>query len=356
MRFSAMGDVALLTPAIVAIAAEYPSVKITLVTRGNYAPFFYNIPNVDVVGFNIRRFKGLRGIWNFYKEISLLGPFYKVIDLHSSLRSRLLSFLFRLKGVPTFRIIKGRKEKQAQIRRKNKILTHLPHTVDRYMNVFSRAGFEAKIRQGPWINVDPDSKFFALDYPRTLNVSRTPNKLWIGFAPFAGHALKIWPFHKSIALIKLIQREFNATIFLFGSNSEMTKLKILKEGIEDCHIVNAGQMGIKGELGMMEKLHVLIGMDSSNVHIAALLKVPVVGIYGTTHPYSGFGPYGQDELGVLQVETLSCRPCSIYGNTACYRKDFACMELIDPMDVINRVKLVLKDKLRPNHLKGKEEV
>ncbi len=72
----------------------------------------------------------------------------------------------------------------------------------------------------------------------------------------------------------------------------------------------------------------------------ALLKKPVIGIFGTTHPYSGFGPFAQEDTGVLQVD-LPCRPCSIYGNTTCYRKDFACMEMINPQDVIRRIKLFL---------------
>lgn len=89
----------------------------------------------------------------------------------------------------------------------------------------------------------------------------------------------------------------------------------------------------------MDRLDVMIGMDSSNVHIAALLKKPVIGIYGTTHPVSGFGPFAQEDSGVLQVD-LPCRPCSIYGNTKCWRGDHACMELIDPLDVVRRIRLI----------------
>jgi len=71
-----------------------------------------------------------------------------------------------------------------------------------------------------------------------------------------------------------------------------------------------------------------------------LMKKPVIGIYGTTHPMSGFGPFAQEDTGVLQVD-LPCRPCSIYGNNTCYRKDFACMEMIDPHDVVRRIRTVL---------------
>ncbi|MCE9499937.1 MAG: glycosyltransferase family 9 protein [Leptospira sp.] len=340
MRFSAMGDVALMTPALIAVAAKYPNVQITLATRGNFSPFFYNIPNVNVIGINLKKYRGLKGLWNLFRELKILGPYSKIIDLHASVRTRIFSFIFRLQGIPVYRIIKGRKEKYQQIRRKNKIMNRLPHTVERYLKVFEKAGLPANPRKGPWINVDSESKIFASEYFKSVGVQKKEG-LWIGFAPFAGHKLKEWPHYKSSRLIELIKSEFNAHIFLFGSNDEKKTLNKFQEGIENCYIVSGGKLGIRGELGIMEKLDLMIGMDSSNVHIMALMKKPVIGIYGTTHPYSGFGPYAQEDTGVLQIENLPCRPCSIFGDTACYRKDFACMELIDPQDVIKRIKLIL---------------
>ncbi|MCX7997622.1 MAG: glycosyltransferase family 9 protein [Leptospiraceae bacterium] len=327
LRFSAMGDVALLTPVLVAVAAKYPSLQINLVTRGNFSPFFFNIPNVHVIGVNIRKFRGIFGIWKLYKEIDKLGPFDKILDMHGSIRSRILSFIYKLKKVPIYTINKGRKEKEAQIRRKNKELKKLKHTVERYFDVFANAGLPAPPRKGPWINVDPDSKIYASEYFKSIGLSRKGETLWIGFAPFAGHALK----------------EFNAKLFLFGSADELEKLKKIQQDLENCFIVSGGKMGLRGELGIMDRMDIMIGMDSSNVHIAALLGKPVIGIYGTTHPYSGFGPYMQDETGVIQVD-LPCRPCTIYGNSTCFRKDFACMELIDPLDVIKKMKEILYKK------------
>lgn len=335
-----MGDVALMTPALVAIAAAYPNVQITVVTRGNFAPFFYNIPNVNVIGINLKKYKGFMGLYKLFHELNILGPYQSVIDLHASVRSRMISLFFRLKGVKVFKIIKGRREKLQHIRRYKKKLKQLPHTVERYLSVFRKAGFDAPIRKGPWINVDGDAKIYAKDYFKSIGIDKKEG-LWIGVAPFAGHKLKEWPFYKIENLIPMILEEFSeATIFLFGSKEETTILEQLRKDSNRVFIVTGGKLGIRGELGIMEKLDIMVGMDSSNVHIAALLKKPVIGIYGTTHPLSGFGPFAQEDTGVLQVD-LPCRPCSIYGNTTCYRKDFACMEMINPQDVIRRIKLIL---------------
>ncbi|MCC5816173.1 MAG: glycosyltransferase family 9 protein [Leptospira sp.] len=335
-----MGDVALMTPALVAIAAEHPMVQITLVTRGNFAPFFYNIPNLNVIGINLKKYKGIIGLYRLFKELNILGPYHSVIDLHGSLRSRMISLFFRLQGVKIFKIIKGRREKRKQVRRYNKKLIPIPHTVERYLNVFRKAGFDAPLRKGPWINVDGDAKIFAKDYFKSIGLDKKKG-LYIGFAPFAGKKLKEWPIHKSEKLIPMILDEYpEAKIFLFGSREEAPIMDKLKRADERVFIVHGGKLGIRGELGIIERIDVMIGMDSSNIHIAALMKKPVIGLYGTTHPISGFGPFAQEDTGVLQVD-LPCRPCSIYGNKKCFRGDFACMEMIDPADVVRRIKIVL---------------
>ncbi|MGJ4747259.1 glycosyltransferase family 9 protein [Leptospira sp. SA-E8] len=340
LRFSAMGDVALMAPALIAVAAKYTNIQLTVVTRGNYAPFFYNIPNVHVIGINLKKYKGLSGLYRLFKELNKLGPYEKIVDLHSSVRSRFISFFFWIRGVSVFRIIKGRREKMRQIRKTRKVLRKLPHTVDRYLKVFEKAGFPATVRKGPWINVDPESKIYAKDFLLARKIDKKEG-LWVGYAPFAGHKLKEWPLEKSLELLKLLKEEFpNIRIFLFGSSQEAVQMEEWRNGDQSMTIVSGGKLGIRGELGIMERMDVIIGMDSSNIHIAALLKRPVIALFGTTHPLSGFAPFGQEDTGVLQIEDLPCRPCSIYGNTTCYRKDFACMERITPEDVIKRINVI----------------
>jgi ADP-heptose:LPS heptosyltransferase len=340
IRFSAMGDVALMAPVLVAVAANHPNVQLTVVTRGNFAPFFYNIPNVNIEGINLKKFKGIFGLVKLYQHLKKLGPYDKIVDLHGSLRSKLLSLLFKFDKIPSFTIIKGRKEKLRQIRQDKKKLEKLPHTVERYLSVFEKAGLPSSLRKGPWINVDGESKIYAKDYFKSIGLDKKSG-LWVGLAPFAGHVLKEWPFAKCQKLLEILPQEFSdLKIFLFGSKEELPRLELLRNGNPNIHLAIGGHLGIRGELGILEKLDVLIGMDSSNVHIAALLKRPVISLFGTTHPFSGFAPFGQEDTGVLQVD-LPCRPCSIYGNTKCFRKDFACMEMIEPQDVIRRLKLIL---------------
>jgi ADP-heptose:LPS heptosyltransferase len=60
----------------------------------------------------------------------------------------------------------------------------------------------------------------------------------------------------------------------------------------------------------------MIGMDSGNGHLAAMFGVTVLTIWGVTHPYAGFVPFGQPEANQLipDLEKFPKIPTSIYGN------------------------------------------
>lgn len=81
-------------------------------------------------------------------------------------------------------------------------------------------------------------------------------------------------------------------------------------------------------------------MDSANMHLASLVNTPVVSIWGATHPYAGFMGWNQKEEDAIQID-LACRPCSVYGNKPCMRKDYACLNEITPEQVVGQLKRYL---------------
>jgi ADP-heptose:LPS heptosyltransferase len=84
-------------------------------------------------------------------------------------------------------------------------------------------------------------------------------------------------------------------------------------------------------------------MDSSNMHMAALVGTKVISIWGGTDPLGGFSAWMQpDNFSIrIPVEELTCRPCTIYGKGKS-RNDLACMKMLTPEFVYKRIeKLVL---------------
>ncbi len=338
-RFSAMGDVALLTPVLNALARKYSNLSITLVTRKAFEPFFYNLPGVEVIGVDVDQdYSGLRGLYRLYRELKILGPYNFGVDIHGSARSRILKFFFRLNGLPFATLVKGRREKIAMTRRKNKIRGPLPHMVERYMRVFERAGVYAEIGPGPWINPDTHSRALAKRYLKQEGIENRTN-YWIGIAPFAKHRPKTWPIGHTIALIRRIRENLDATIFLFGGGpTEIYELGRIQVEFPDVHVV-AGKLSLEGEMALMLRMHVTIVMDSFNMHLASLLGTRVLSLWGPTHHFLGFGPYGQDESSIIEISPaeLPCRPCSVFGNKPCFRKDLACLNWITPQMVYDRL-------------------
>jgi ADP-heptose:LPS heptosyltransferase len=93
----------------------------------------------------------------------------------------------------------------------------------------------------------------------------------------------------------------------------------------------------------MSHLDVMLSMDSANMHMASLVATPVVSIWGATHPYAGFMGWGQDSANVIQVD-LDCRPCSIYGQKPCLRGDYACLNMIKPETIVEKINTLLQTK------------
>ena len=86
----------------------------------------------------------------------------------------------------------------------------------------------------------------------------------------------------------------------------------------------------------------MLSMDSGNGHLAAMYGIPVVTLWGVTHPYAGFAPFGQNEENSIlsDREKYPLIPTSVYGNKMPNGYDKA-MESISPSKVVNKVEQIL---------------
>ncbi|GAB3947097.1 glycosyltransferase family 9 protein [Spirosoma harenae] len=346
LRFSAMGDVALLAPVVQAFIQRYPDTSITLVTRQKFAVFFDQFPNVRVVGADFDgRHNGVKGLIRLFHELRQIDTYQIVVDAHQNLRSGLLKRLFWAVGIPSVTIDKGRTEKKELTRKSDKVRRQLTHSVDRYAQAFDKAGFTlqpTKPFQFPLFSPAEDELTTFLN-----KQSIHPNASWLGIAPFAQHAQKIWPFERFAPLLEQLFEGSPLTVFLFGGGpDEIAQLETLKAQFSQV-IVVAGKLSLAAELLLIRRLTGMLCMDSGNMHLAALSGVPILSIWGATHPDAGFGPWGQGAEAILQVSTdlLPCRPCSVFGNVPCWRGDLACLTEISVESVAERVRQMLSNRV-----------
>ena len=138
----------------------------------------------------------------------------------------------------------------------------------------------------------------------------------IGIAPFAQYISKVYPFDLMQEVINQLASTKTYKILLFGGGKkEMEHLYSLSKGKENVVVV-AGQLQFHQELQLISNLDVMLSMDSGNSHIAAMLGVKVVTLWGATHPYAGFKPFNQPLENCLTAdrEKYPLLPTSVYGN------------------------------------------
>lgn len=90
--------------------------------------------------------------------------------------------------------------------------------------------------------------------------------------------------------------------------------------------------------GLIQKLDLLVTVDSGPMHIAAAVGVPTVALFGPTNP-ARTGPYG-DLHRIVQRTDLDCVPC--YARQ-CQRpqRDHACMRELDAGQVVAAAEEIL---------------
>jgi ADP-heptose:LPS heptosyltransferase len=331
IRTSAMGDVALMTPVLKGMREQYPEVELVIITRPVFKPFLSSIDGLELFFPDFKnRHNGVLGIVSLFRDINRQARIDHVIDLHDVLRSKILRYFFRLSGVPVSVIDKGRSEKRSLISGGKKIM--LKHSVERYCEVFARAGFPVVPANNDWITPSVDIKLnevFISDMQGVLN---------IGVAPFAKHKLKMWPESNMVDLLRMISESHKCRFWFFGGIEDSGKLTQLQTKIPQS-INLTGQLSLEEELLFISKLDLMIAMDSSNMHMASLVGTKVISIWGATDPLAGFAAWKQpDSFSIrIPVEELTCRPCTIFGKGECKRGDFACMNWLTPEMVFRKI-------------------
>lgn len=167
----------------------------------------------------------------------------------------------------------------------------------------------------------------------------------IGIAPFAQHRGKIWPLEHMEQLVQQLSQDEGMRIFLFGSKEESTTLELWAKRYPHT-VCLAGLHDFDQELNQIAQLDLMVSMDSANMHFASCLGVPVISIWGATHPQRGFYGWRQNPDWAVQ-HSLGCRPCSKYGKKPCRYGDYHCLSDITPDEVMRRIALVLEQKKEP---------
>ncbi|MEO6346821.1 MAG: glycosyltransferase family 9 protein [Aquaticitalea sp.] len=330
IRLSAMGDVAMTVPVLRAFTEQYPTIKLTVLTREFFKPFFRDLKNVDVFSADLKnKHQGIFGLYKLSRELKHLG-IDAVADLHNVLRSNILKFFFF--GLEIVQIDKGRDEKKALVTGKN--FEQLITTHQRYAYVFEKLGFPLDLSNPTF----PQRSELNSKIQSVVGENRAYK--WIGIAPFAAHEGKMYPLKLMEKVITALSKN-NRIILFGGGEQEIQTLNALEHQFDN--VINvAGMLTLEEELDLISNLDLMYSMDSGNGHLAAMLGIKVVTLWGVTHPFAGFAPFHQpEEYSLLANRNIyPLIPTAVYGNE--FPESYKdCMKTISPAEIINKIELIL---------------
>lgn len=334
-RLSSMGDVAMTVPVLALLLLQNPNLKLTVVSRSEFEALFRQLPRTAFFSVDTKKnYKGLSGIFKLSVTIAKIKPNY-IADLHNVLRSKILKFFLKFRlAVPTKSIEKGRGDKKKLCANDpQKKLYQLKTTFERYADVFRALGFDLNL------SVEMPYPSFRLSQKTMYLFSKSENRIAIGIAPFARYTAKTYPLQlMQNVLTQLFVQYPNIHIYLFGGKSDLEKLQQLKTVNPGKITIVANELDLFEELELMSNLKLMLTMDSANMHLASMLGVPVVSLWGATHPFLGFYGWRQNPNNAICADRIKypTLPSSVNGSKV-HLGTKNCMETIDPMDVVKKI-------------------
>lgn len=319
IRFSSIGDIVLTSPIIRCIKQQMPEAEIHFLTKKKYQEVLIHNPHINKVFCIEKRIREV--IPELRKE-----NYNFIIDLHKNIRSRgVILKLFK----PSSTFCKLNFRKWLFVRFKINMLPAI-HIVDRYFKAVRK------------LNVHNDHK--GLDYFHSasdqVDLSTLPSthqKGYIAISVGSVHATKQLPTKKLITLCKKI----NKPIVLLGGKEDFERGEMIKHSVGD-NIFNAcGKYTINQSASLIEQTSHVITNDTGLMHIAAAYKKTIISVWGNTVPAFGMYPYlpkgMENKSRIIEINKLSCRPCSKLGFKECPKKHFNCMMLIQEDEIVRNL-------------------
>ena len=339
VRFSSLGDLVLTSSPIKSLQQAFPQAEIFLLTKNKYQEIAVGLPFVSqIISFDSEvKHKRIAGFFNLIEELKSFH-FDIIVDLHSNWRSFLVR---RLLSAP--HKVKYHKRSWARF-----LMVHLKslkikpkHTLELYNSALRKLGISSTILP-PLLNLKKEDSAWAVDYLKERKVF--PGEYLVGLSPGAKWETKRWDKEKFAETGQILAEKLNARIIIFGDGKEKELVSQIAESLKGQNPIVAAGLKLNQLVALIDRCKILVSNDSGLMHIATARKVPVIAIFGPTHPKLGFTPFGEKSIAL--TANVKCSPCSLHGQTPCYQKSRFCMDFISPHKVVEESLKILSTAVK----------
>jgi len=331
IRLGSMGDVILATAAANALRARWGDGSVDVLVKEEWAPLWRNHPAVgQILVWNRRQPFGL---WTWSRVLKEKA-YTEVIDLQSSPRTRTLLQLAGIRRV--------RRPQRYDMRRRMLVRWHRfgPPAEYRVLDSFVAAtGANA---------VAPPSLHPGIEARAKAGRFVPSNRLLIGLAPGARHATKRWPVSRFVDLGRKLVALGNRPLPVFFGPDEDGLVAVWRTRWPGDGTWTPIREDLETTAACLARLGGLVSNDTGLMHAAAAMGTPVIAFFGPTVQQFGFAPWGTTHR-ILEVDKLSCRPCTLHGGSRCPKGHFQCMlgtDVATAMDAVEELRMTLSGRAK----------
>jgi lipopolysaccharide heptosyltransferase II len=309
-------------PAVRAIKKGRPDAQVTVAAPANIAPMWKLLPEADTIiplpdDSLLPVVSLLKRHRNF--DVAILFP--------NSLRVALESWL---SGIPRRVGYRGhwRKLLLNQTMREPRKPGPPEHHSLRFLRIARECGAETPNAQPPTPN--------AQRLPQTSNIKPQTSKL--GLCPGAEYGpAKRWLPEQFAEVAAKVSAQSSAQWILFGTKNDMAIGDQIATAIGDHCVNRIGHTTLDQLIDELRECRLVLTNDTGTMHLAALLGVPVVAIFGSTEPRLT-SPLGDGHI--ILRHHVECSPCFLRECPI----DFRCMKAVRSQEVADAVLSILGEK------------
>jgi len=316
-----LGDSVMSVPAVRAIKAGRPDAQVTIAAPEKIAPIWKLVPEVDA----IIPLSGSR----LLSAVQLLrrGPSFDVAILFpNSLRAALESWLTAIPQRVGYRGHWRRWLLNQVVPPARKPGPPEHHSL-RFLRIAGECGADTSNsdRSLAGVRQSANSRHMAID--------RQPIK--IGLCPGAEYGpAKRWLRERFAETAERIGAQSPVKWMLFGTARDASTGEQIAAALGNHCVNRIGQTTLDQLIDELHECRLLLTNDTGTMHLAALLGIPVVAIFGSTEPRLT-GPLGNGHI--ILRHHVECSPCFLRECPI----DFRCMRAVSVEEVADAVLLVL---------------
>ena len=309
-----LGDSVMSIPAVRAIKNGRPDAQLSILAPANLAPIWKLVSEVD----EILPLPN-KSLFATMRLIRSRAPFDVAILFPNSLRSALEVWLSGIRQRIGYH---GHRRSWLvnQIVREPRAPGPPEHHARRYLRIAEDCGAETTNGELPVSH-------------RTSNIE---HQTLVGLCPGAEYGpAKRWLPERFAEAAAAVNAQTPLHWILFGTKNDLPVTEQIARALGESCTNRAGQTTVEQLIAELGQCRLLLTNDTGAMHVAALLGVPVVAVFGSTEPRLT-GPLGDGHI-VLRHQ-VECSPCFLRECPI----DFRCMKAVGVQEVVAAVMSILR--------------